>query len=95
MSVTIAGSLQSELGCPGDWDPACAATHLTFDAADQVWQASFVLPAGTYEYKAALNDTWDENYGAGAVAGGENIVLTLAGAATVKFYYSHASHWIT
>ncbi len=24
--VTIAGSLQSELGCPGDWDPACAAT---------------------------------------------------------------------
>ena len=23
-SVTIAGSLQSELGCPGDWEPACA-----------------------------------------------------------------------
>jgi hypothetical protein len=22
-SVTIAGSLQSEAGCPGDWDPAC------------------------------------------------------------------------
>ena len=27
-SVTIAGSLQSELGCAGDWDPDCAATHL-------------------------------------------------------------------
>ena len=27
--VTIAGSLQSELGCAGDWDPTCAATHLT------------------------------------------------------------------
>ena len=32
-SVTIAGSLQSELGCAGDWDPACAATHLTYDAS--------------------------------------------------------------
>ena len=30
-SVTVAGSLQSELGC-GDWDPGCAATHLAYDA---------------------------------------------------------------
>ncbi|HSC51464.1 MAG TPA: hypothetical protein VLD16_14475, partial [Gaiellaceae bacterium] len=37
-SVTIAGDLQSELGCGGDWDPACAATHLTYDAGDDVWQ---------------------------------------------------------
>ena len=28
-SVTIAGSLQSELGCPGDWQPDCGITHLT------------------------------------------------------------------
>jgi hypothetical protein len=27
-TVTIAGSLQSELGCSGDWQPDCAATHL-------------------------------------------------------------------
>ena len=33
-SVTIAGSLQSELGCPGDWQADCAATHLTYDATD-------------------------------------------------------------
>ena len=25
-SVTVAGSLQSELGCPGDWQPDCADT---------------------------------------------------------------------
>jgi len=29
LKVTVAGSLQSEAGCPGDWDPACAATHLS------------------------------------------------------------------
>ena len=67
-SVTIAGSLQSELGCPGDWQPECAATHLAFDTNDQVWQGTFAVPiaAAPYEYKAALNDTWDENYGANA-----------------------------
>ena len=39
-SVTIAGSLQSELGCSGDWQADCAITHLTYDAEDDVWQAS-------------------------------------------------------
>ena len=40
-NVTVAGSLQSELGCPGDWDPDCATTHLTYDASDDVWQGTF------------------------------------------------------
>ena len=94
-SVTIAGSLQSELGCAGDWDPACAATHLAYDAGDDVWQGSWSVPAGSYEYKAALNDNWDENYGLNAAPGGANIPLSLAGTASVKFYYDHKSHWIT
>ncbi|MCU0495506.1 MAG: hypothetical protein MUD01_28275, partial [Chloroflexaceae bacterium] len=45
-AVTIAGSLQSELGCPGDWDPACTATGLAYDANDDVWQKSFATLAG-------------------------------------------------
>ncbi len=94
-AVTVAGSLQSEAGCPGDWDPACAATHLTYDANDDVWQGTFSLPAGSYEYKAALNDSWTENYGLNAQLGGANIPLNLASDASVKFYYDHKSHWIT
>jgi glucoamylase len=94
-SVTIAGSLQSELGCPGDWQPECAATHLIYDAGDDVWQASFSLPTGSFEYKAALNNSWDENYGLHAQAGGANIPLDLPSAASVKFYYDHKSHWVT
>jgi glucan 1,4-alpha-glucosidase len=94
-SVTVAGSLQSELGCPGDWQPDCAATHLTYDAADDVWQRTFSLPAGSFEYKAPLNDSWDENYGLHGVQGGGNIPLDLAAEAEVKFYYDHKSHWIT
>ena len=58
-TVTIPGSLQSELGCPGDWMPDCAITHLSYDADDDVWQQAFDVPAGAFEYKAALNDSWD------------------------------------
>ena len=94
-SVTVAGSLQSELGCAGDWDPACAATHLAYDAGDDVWQGTWAVPAGGYEYKAALNDSWIENYGLHAAPGGANIPLNLAAASSVKFYYDHKSHWIT
>ena len=94
-SVTIAGDLQNELGCPGDWQPDCAATHLTYDASDAVWQGTFTIPAGNWQYKAALNDSWNENYGANAIQNGANISLTLPGAASVKFYYDNATHWVT
>jgi glycosidase len=94
-SVTIAGDLQSELGCPGDWDPSCAATHLAYDANDLVWQGTFTVPAGSWQYKAALNDSWDENYGLGAQPGGANIPLNMSAASSVKFYYDHETHWIT
>lgn len=94
-SVTIAGSLQSELGCGGDWDPACAASHLGYDADDDVWQATFAIPSGSYEYKAALNDSWDENYGLHAQPGGANIPLDLPTSTDVKFYYDHQTHWVT
>ena len=93
-TVTLVGDLQSELGCAGDWDPACATTHLTYEAGDDVWQASFSLPAASYDYKVALNDSWAEDYGANGVRGGPNIALTLAADATVKFYYDHESHWV-
>ena len=43
-SVTVSGSLQSELGCASDWDPGCAATHLVYDATDDVWQGAFTVP---------------------------------------------------
>jgi hypothetical protein len=94
-SVTVAGSLQSEIGCAGDWDPGCSASHLTYDAADDAWQGTFSIPAGSWEYKAALNNAWDENYGLHAVQNGANIPLSLASQMSVKFYYDDKTHWIT
>ncbi|MFD1217478.1 pullulanase-type alpha-1,6-glucosidase [Microbulbifer celer] len=94
-SVSIPGSMQTALGCPGDWQPECAATQLTYDAGDDKWQGTFTVPAGNWEYKAALNNSWDENYGAGGVRSGANVGLQLDEIRTVQFYYDHQTHWIT
>jgi Pullulanase X25 domain/PEP-CTERM motif len=95
ITVTVVGNLQSELGCLGDWQPDCALTHLGYEATGDVWQGSFALPAGLYEYKVALDDSFAVNYGANAVPNGANISLSLATAAVVSFFYSDATHWIT
>ena len=76
MTVTIPGNFQQELGCPDDWQPWCAVTDLTFDANLQLWEGTFNIPAGSWEYKVAINSAWDENYGRGGVPGGDNLILT-------------------
>ena len=94
--MTIAGTLQSELGCSGDWQADCAATHLDLRRRRRrLAGRRFTVPAGSWEYKAPLNDAWDENYGLDAQPDGANIPLNLADPATVKFYYDHESHWVT
>ncbi len=94
-SVTIASDFQSELGCPGDWQPDCEVTHLAYDAGDDVWQETFTIPTGEWEYKAAINNSWDENYGENAQRDGPNISLVLTDTIDVKFYYDHGTHWVT
>jgi len=94
-TVALVGSLQSELGCPGDWQPECAATRLAPVAGSPgVYRATFSPPAGNYEYKVALNNSWDENYGAGGAPGGANIAITASGS-PVTFTYDHQTHVIS
>ncbi len=93
-TVTLAGSLQSELGCGADWDPACAATDLA-ESAPGLFSATFAVPHGSYEYKVVLNHSWDESYGAGGVKGGANIPLVLAGDASVKVSFDSTTHRIS
>mgnify|MGYP001319205389 CR=1 FL=1 len=92
--VTLVGSLQSEVGCPGDWDPSCGSSALV-QGPPGVWTTTLTVPAGDFEYKVALNGGWDTNYGANAVAGGANIPLVLAAPTAVTFFYSDATHLIT
>ncbi|MDX6253022.1 MAG: hypothetical protein QOF10_6382, partial [Kribbellaceae bacterium] len=73
--ITIAGSLQSELGCPGDWTPSCPQSELAKGTTGTQYGKVFDVPAGAYEYKVTVNGSWDENYGAGGVLKGANIPL--------------------
>jgi pullulanase len=97
VSVGIPGNYQSEAGCAGDWDPGCPATQLVYDANGDVWRNTFsITPAGAYEYKVALNGSWDVNYGLHALQNGPNIPLaTNSSPQSVTFYYDHKTHWVT
>lgn len=88
-TAALVGSLQDELGCAADWDPACEYTELV-PQGDGTFTADFEVPAGTYEYKVALDDTWDEAYGRDG--GQDNAPLHLEGAARVRVTYDHATH---
>lgn len=94
-SVTLVGSLQDEVGCSADWDPACADSHLIQDVSGQTWSRTFTLPAGSYEYKVAIDDAWSENYGVGGAADGANAPLVLEGPAKVRVTYDETSHITT
>lgn len=97
--VTLVGTLQSELGHSADWDPAAAATTMN-DMGNGEYRFTGSLPAGSYEYKIAIDGKWDENYGSahysnpsGANKDG-NILITLAQDSQVTFYYNHGTHRI-
>lgn len=84
-TFALVGSLQQELGCPGDWQPDCAETELIATGTPGVFAGEFTIPAGTWEYKVAVNDTWDEAYGLNG--GGDNIPLTVAGDTPVRVVF--------
>jgi len=99
-TVNIPGTHQDELGCPGEWQPDCVNTMLTYDLEDDVWQGTFEIQPNNDSdkkgprYKAALNGKWDENYGVNATRGGADIPLLVSVPTQVKFYYDHKAHWI-
>jgi len=94
LMVTIPGDLNSELGCPNDWQPDCTAIQLVH-RGNGVYSNTFTVPAGTWQYKIAIGGSWDENYGAGGVPGGDNATFTLEQDQAVTFVYDDATKWFT
>ena len=90
--VTIPGSHNVAMGCDADWAPGCEKAALTRDATG-VYSATFMLPAGDYQYKVAEGGSWDTSFGAGGAAGGgANISYTLTETTPVTFFYNRATH---
>jgi pullulanase len=70
---TLAGSFQSALGGK-DWDPDGEVSQMT-EESPGVYVLVVDLPMGQYEYKAARNGNWNENYGRNFESHGANIPL--------------------
>jgi maltose-binding protein MalE len=93
--VNIPGSWQAAgAACGSDWDPACPTSALT-DNGDGTFSGTFNIPAGEYEYKAALDGSWAVNYGSDGLQGGPNYALSLAADSVVTFVYDSATHLVT
>ncbi|WNB92369.1 alpha-amylase family glycosyl hydrolase [Bacillus sp. NEB1478] len=93
-TVTLVGDLQSELGASGDWNPADTATKMERQANGK-YKLKGTLPAGNYEYKIAINGSWDENYGVDGKAGGDNYKLTVDSDKEVTFVYDDTTHKVS
>lgn len=94
-SVTLVGSVQTPLSCSAG-DATCANSRLAFDSADNAWQGSFTLPAGTHTFRVAVDEGGSlTTYGKGGASDGEEFSLSLTGSTSVKFYYDSTSHWVT
>ena len=84
-SVTLVGSLQSELGCPDDWSPPCPATALQ-PADDGAWSLTVDVPAGSWEWKVALDGDMGPQLPVGQRAVGAG------GPTRLTFSYDDTSH---
>ena len=93
-TITVAGDLQSELGCPGDWQPACAASEL-IRTGPTAYSSTFDVPAGSWQFKVTVNGSWAENYGADGVRDGANIPLVIQGPARLQFGYDDVTHRVS
>ncbi|AIY03427.1 hypothetical protein ART_3828 [Arthrobacter sp. PAMC 25486] len=87
-SVALAGTFGEALGAE-NWDPDHAKLQMTLQESG-TWLLRAELPAGQYSYKAVLNGSWDENYGAFGALDGANHEFTHDGG-PVTFHYSHAT----
>ncbi|WP_339316370.1 pullulanase [Paenibacillus sp. FSL R10-2734] len=105
--VVLVGDLQSKFISTGvenpgkNWDEKSVVTQMVYsDKDNNLYSFTGTLPKGKYNYKIALNDTWD---GSGfpnytnpqkVLDGTDNIHIELAEETTVTFYYNDITHKI-
>lgn len=71
------------------------ANQMTYTSEKGIYQYTFQnVPAGTYEFKIAVNNSWDENYGVNGELYGENYSVTLDKSQNLTIWYSDYSHCV-
>lgn len=89
-SVALAGDFGTILGALVNWDPAHDSVQMKLDAKRGTWKLTADLPPGRYSYKAVVNGSWEENYGAFGLLDGANHEFEHTGG-EVTFHYDHAT----
>jgi glycosidase/fibronectin type 3 domain-containing protein len=75
-----------------DWEPTDPTVQGSDPDSDGVWTLTVTLPGGGYEFKVAIDGTWEENYGANGQLDGANIGFTVPGeGGDVIFYYDRTT----
>ena len=93
--VNVPGSYQAQAGCSADWQPECAATQMT-KGDDGLWTSGpFMLTAGDYECKVALDGSWTTNYGSDGMQDGPNYTFSLAADGEVSFVFDPETKLLT
>ncbi len=87
LRVSLTGSFQAALGCPGDFDPSCPQTELT-DNRDGTWSTLLPVPPGNYTFRVVASSDSDRSLGQGGDPNGQDLQVNVPdGAAGVYFAY--------
>ncbi len=85
--VSLAGSFQAALGCPGDFDPSCPQTDLN-DNGDGTWSTVLPIPPGSYTFRVVASSDTDRSLGQGGDPNGQDFQVNVPpDAAGVYFAY--------
>ncbi len=87
-AVAVAGDFNVLLGAPANWAPQYDESQMELDLVDQLWKIAADIPAGFYNFKIALNRSWDENYGQFGTFDGPNHEVHHGGGLLV-IHYDH------
>lgn len=95
ITVAVPGNYNYLAGCSSDWSTNCPNVEMMLNNpnTDDIFRLTTqAIPQGYYEYKVAINGSWDENYGAGGIQNGPNIGIYLNQASPLRFYYNDHNH---
>ncbi|HID54182.1 MAG TPA: pullulanase-type alpha-1,6-glucosidase [Anaerolineae bacterium] len=95
--ANVPGDFQDEIGCPGDWQPDCLRSWLQDPDGDgnYIFRTT-AIPAGSYEAKVAVGQSWAENYGEAGTPDGANISFSVPEDDTlVTFIWNSGSKLLT
>ncbi|WP_442884900.1 pullulanase X25 domain-containing protein [Arthrobacter sp. Soc17.1.1.1] len=71
------------------WDPAEPGYLMAYHPTDGYWWLTVDLPAGQYDYKVTIDESWEENYGVRGMRNGPNLSLELRIAQKVTFCFDY------